>query len=50
MCVTATTRAPRHNERNGVNYKFLSHEEFKDKLEADEMVEYSEVMGEYQGT
>lgn len=41
--VSATSRQPRGNERNGVEYYFLTPDEFKRKINADEFVEYEEV-------
>lgn len=41
--ISATSRAPRGAERNGVEYFFLSPEEFKQKIAADEFLEYEEV-------
>ncbi len=41
--VSATSRAPRGEEQNGVEYFFLSLEEFKAKIANDEFVEYEEV-------
>ena len=41
--VSATSRAPRGEEQNGVEYFFLSPEEFKAKIANDEFVEYEEV-------
>lgn len=41
--VSATSRQPRGNERNGVEYYFLTPDEFKRKIAADEFVEYEEV-------
>jgi len=41
--ISCTSRAPRGQERNGVEYFFLSAEEFKAKIEADEFLEYEEV-------
>lgn len=48
--VSATTRAPRPGEVDGVNYHFLSHEEFRRRIEADEMLEYTEYCGNFYGT
>ena len=48
--VSATTRAPRPGEVNGVNYHFLTHEEFRRRIEADEMLEYTEYCGNFYGT
>ena len=41
--VSATSRAPRGEEQKGVEYFFLSPEEFKAKIANDEFVEYEEV-------
>jgi guanylate kinase len=41
--VSATTRPPRGTEKNGHDYFFLSVEEFKKKILADEFVEWEEV-------
>lgn len=41
--VSATTRTPRNNEINGVDYFFFSVEEFKDKITKGEFIEWEEV-------
>jgi guanylate kinase len=41
--VSATSRPPRGEERHGVEYFFFSPEEFREKIAADEFVEYEEV-------
>lgn len=41
--VSATTRAIRGSERNGVDYHFMSLEEFKSRVAAGEFVEWEEV-------
>ena len=41
--VSATSRPPRGNEKNGVDYFFLSPEKFKEKIENGCFVEYEEV-------
>ena len=41
--ISCTTRAPRGNEQNGVEYFFLTPDEFKEKIAADAFVEYEEV-------
>lgn len=49
--VSATNRLPRAGEKHGVNYYFLSDEEFKRAINDDEFVEYEEVYpGRYYGT
>lgn len=41
--ISCTSRAPRGTEQNGVEYFFLSPEEFRSRIEADEFLEYEEV-------
>ena len=41
--ISATSRAPRGMEKNGVEYWFLSSDQFKEKIANDEFVEYEEV-------
>lgn len=41
--VSATTRAPRENEKEGVDYYFMSAAEFKKREEENEFVEWEEV-------
>ncbi len=41
--VSCTSRPPRGTEQNGVEYFFLSVEEFREKIEAGEFLEYEEV-------
>lgn len=49
--ISATSREPRGNERHGVEYYFLSPEEFKSKIAANEFLEYEEVYTDkYYGT
>lgn len=48
--VSATTRAPRPGEVDGVNYHFLTREDFLLRLAAGEMLEYTEYCGNYYGT
>ena len=49
--VSATSRPPRGAERNGVEYYFLSPEEFRRHIEADDFLEYEEVYeGRFYGT
>lgn len=44
--VTCTTREPRPGEVNGVNYHFLTSEEFQRGIENDEFLEYVNVYGD----
>lgn len=41
--ISATTRQPRGTEQNGVEYFFLTPEEFRRHIEADDFIEYEEV-------
>ena len=45
--ISATSRQPRGEEKNGVDYFFLTQEEFREKVAADAFVEWEEV---YNGT
>ncbi len=45
--VSATTRAPRKGEKDGVNYHYISKEEFREKIDGGEFLEWEEV---YDGT
>ena len=49
--VSATNRAPRGSEENGVDYYFLSSEEFKSKINSNAFLEWEEVYPDrYYGT
>jgi len=48
--VTATTREPRPGERQGVDYLFMSVEEFERGIEKGMFLEYASVYGNYYGT
>lgn len=49
--ISATSRPPRGNERDGVEYFFFTPDEFSAKIAADEFVEYEEVYpGRFYGT
>ena len=49
--ISCTSRAPRGQEQNGVEYFFLTPEEFREKIQNDEFVEYEEVYQDrYYGT
>jgi len=49
--ISATSRAPRGEEKNGVEYFFLTPDEFREKIANDEFVEYEEVYTDkYYGT
>ena len=48
--ISATTRAPREGEQDGVNYYFVSKEDFERKLQNDEIVEHTCYCGNYYST
>jgi guanylate kinase len=50
LSVSATTRAPRPGERDGVDYHFLTREEFDRKVQAGEFVEHADYAGRSYGT
>lgn len=50
QCVTTTTRPMRPGEVNGVDYFFLSRDEFEKKMAADEFVETNDYAGNLYGT
>lgn len=50
LSVSATTRAPRKGEIDGISYFFKSREEFIRMTEAGEMLEFAEVYGNFYGT
>jgi guanylate kinase len=49
--ISCTSRPPRGTEQNGVEYFFLTPEEFRQRIENDEFLEYEEVYeGRFYGT
>ncbi|NVJ64941.1 MAG: guanylate kinase [Gammaproteobacteria bacterium] len=50
LSVSTTTRQQRPGEENGVDYNFVSVEEFKGMLEQNAFLEHAEVFGNYYGT
>ena len=48
--VSATTRAPRAGEVDGVDYWFRTREEFREMIEADAFLEHAEYVGNFYGT
>ncbi len=48
--VSATTRSPREGEQNGVNYHFITREDFEERIKNNAMLEYAEYCGNYYGT
>ena len=50
LSVSATTRAPRPGEVHGVDYFYLTTEEFEDMIEKGELIEYAKYVNNYYGT
>jgi guanylate kinase len=51
LSISATTRSPRGNEKDGVEYWFKTLEQFKQDIEDEKLVEYVKVYeGKYYGT
>ena len=50
LSVSATTRAKRKGEVDGVSYYFVSREEFSAMIERNEFLEHAEYVGELYGT
>ena len=48
--ISATTRQPRPGETDGVEYFFITVEEFKQRISAGQFLEYAEVYGNFYGT
>ena len=48
--ISATTRAPREGEQDGVNYHFITKEEFEQRIARGGMLEYAQYCGNYYGT
>ncbi len=50
ISVSHTTRKPRPNEVEGVDYFFLEKDQFKNKINNNEFYEYAKIFGNYYGT
>jgi guanylate kinase len=48
--ISATTRAPREGERDGVDYHFVAEDDFRRMIDAGELIEWAQVHGSYYGT
>ena len=48
--VSATTRAPREGEIDGVHYRFIKSEQFLQMVQEKEFLEYAEYVGSFYGT
>ena len=50
LSISATTREPRVGEQDGVNYFFITKDEFEKKIDNKELLEYAQYVGNYYGT
>ena len=50
LSISATTRAPREGERDGIEYFFRTKEQFEQMIKEDALVEYAQYVGNYYGT
>ena len=50
ISISCTSRKPRGNEQNGVDYYFLTKEEFEEKINNNEFLEYATYNDNYYGT
>lgn len=50
ISISHTTRKPRLNEKNGIDYFFVEKKKFKEMINNAEFLEYAEVFNNYYGT
>ena len=50
ISVSHTTRKPRKNEIDGIDYHFISKDKFKELIKERKFYEYAEIFGNYYGT
>ncbi len=50
ISVSHTTRTPRSNEIEGVDYNFVSHKKFEEMIEKNRFYEHAKIYGNYYGT
>ena len=50
LSISSTTRNPRENEIDGVNYNFITKQDFEALIGTDSLLEYVHVFGNYYGT
>ena len=50
ISVSHTTRKPRSNEVEGIDYYFIKENDFKNKIKNNEFYEYAKIFGNYYGT
>ena len=48
--ISHTTRTPRSNEKNGIDYFFVNKDKFKELVNKNEFLEYAKVFNNYYGT
>ena len=48
--ISYTTRAPRGNEVDGENYRFIARDDFEERIVRGEFLEHADVFGNYYGT
>ena len=50
ISISATTRKPRQNEVDGIDYNFISRDDFQNKIENNQFLEYAEVFDNFYGS
>ena len=50
ISVSHTTRPPRSNEVDGIDYHFVTNEEFEKLIKENKFYEYAQIFGNYYGT
>ena len=50
VSISHTTRTPRSNEKEGIDYFFIEKKRFQKLIEENEFLEFAEVFGNYYGT
>ena len=50
LSISDTTRSPRDNEIDGVDYNFISEDEFKNRIKNKSYIEYANVFGNFYGS
>ena len=50
ISVSHTTRLPRSNEVDGVDYHFINHDKFQDLIKNEKLYEFAKIFGNYYGT
>ena len=50
LSISDTTRSPRDNEIDGVDYNFINEDEFKNRIKNNSYIEYANVFGNFYGS